>query len=134
MRAFLASSVSIPNFGVNPKIAQATSSPAVILFDLRPMTEFAKTTELDSAQATFSPAFGKLHTWYWTHVQHWIPPSFAYASQSRSCCRAYSSGIPKSFQLTRSMLAGSTVVGTANLDPDFANFSKTSIPASWRDE
>ena len=100
------------------------------MFVLQPIREFAKTTELDSAHATVSPALGKLQTWYWAHDQQGIPPSFANAAHNLNCFSAYSSGIPKLFQFSRSTLAGSTVVGTANLPPEEENFSSTSIPAS----
>ena len=75
--ATLSSSLSIPNLGVSPRIAQAKSIPVVTLFDLHPSKELANTTALDSAQETHSPFLGKLQTWYGTQVQHLMPPSFA---------------------------------------------------------
>src|SRR5207302_9490056 len=103
------------------------SSPEVILFVLQPIREFAKTTELDSAHATVSPALGKLQTWYWTQVQHGISPSLMNAAHSLNCFSAYSSWIPKLLQFFSSILADPTVVWPAYPSPQDDNFASTLI-------
>ena len=103
---FLFSLIWKPYDGVLPMIALASAIGPPSRFVIAPKTEFAYITADDSAQAKCSPYFGIFSSRYGVQVHVDSTPISFNAEIIFFCFKAKSSGIPISFQLSRSMPVG----------------------------